>query len=66
MNINEERFLDNAFKKKTERLFLYSLKELRLLMERPYAYDSLVERLSTIKNKLELLHQHTLTKEEVN
>ena len=53
-------------KKESEMLFLYSLEELRLLIERPYAHDSLVERLSTIKNKLELLHQHTLTKEEVN
>jgi len=53
-------------KKDTEILFSYCLEELRLLIERPYAHDSLVERLSTIKNKLEILHRQTLTKEEVN
>ena len=53
-------------KKETERLFLYSLKELRLLMERPYAYDSWQGRLYIIRNKLEILYQQTLSKEEVN
>ncbi|MBW2184491.1 MAG: hypothetical protein JRF49_11600 [Deltaproteobacteria bacterium] len=53
-------------KKDTEMLFSYCLEELRLLIERPYVHDCLVERLSTIKNKLEILHQQTLTKEEVN
>jgi len=53
-------------KKETEMLLVYCLEELRLLMERPYAYDSLAERLSTIRNKLEILYQQTLSKEEVN
>jgi hypothetical protein len=53
-------------KKETEMLFSYCLEELRLLIERPYAHDSLVERLSTIKNKLEILYQQTLMGKEVN
>jgi len=52
--------------KELDKLFMYCLEELRLLMERPYAYDSLAERLSTIRNKLEILYQQTLSKEEVN
>jgi hypothetical protein len=51
--------------KETEMLFVYCLEELRLLVERPYAYDSLEERLSAVRNKLEILYQHTLSKEEV-
>jgi len=47
-------------KKETEMLFVYCLEELRLLMERPYAYDSLAERISTIRDKLEILYQQTL------
>ena len=50
-------------KKETEKLFAYCLEELRLLIEKPYAHDSLVERLSTIKNNLELLYEQTLMKE---
>jgi hypothetical protein len=52
-------------KKEKEMLFLYCLEELRLLIERPYAYDSLGERLYIIRNNLEILYQHTLSKEEV-
>jgi hypothetical protein len=49
--------------KEEKKLFMYCLEELRLLLERPYANDSLVERLSIIKNKLEILYQQTLLKE---
>ena len=52
--------------KEAEILFSYCLEELRLLIERPYENNALIERLSTIKNKLELLYQQTLLKEEVN
>ena len=52
--------------KEAEILFSYCLEELRLVIERPYEHDALIERLSNIKNKLELLYQQTLLKEEVN
>jgi len=44
-------------KKESEKLILYCLEELRLLIEKPYENDALVERLSIIKNNLELLYQ---------
>jgi len=50
-------------KKEKEKLFAYCLEELRLLIEKPYSHDSLIERLSTIKNKLEILYQQTLLNE---
>jgi len=53
-------------KNETEMLFVYCLEELRLLVERPYACDSLAERLSAVRNKLEILYQQTLSKEEVH
>ena len=42
--------------------FMYCLEELRLLIEKPYQHDSLVERLLTIKVRLEKLYQHTSLK----
>jgi hypothetical protein len=44
-------------KKESEKLILYCLEELRLLIEKPYVNDALVERLSTMENNLELLYQ---------
>jgi len=48
--------------KEGEKLFLYCLEELRLLIEKPYENDFLTERLSAIKNNLEILHQQILQK----
>lgn len=48
-------------KNESEKLILYCLEELRLLIENPYEHDALVERLSTIKNNLELLYQQKLS-----
>jgi len=53
-------------KKEAEKLFSYCVEELRLLIEKPYAYDALTERLSTIKNNLEILYQQIVLKKEVN
>ena len=47
-------------KEESEKLFLYCLEELRLIIEYPYENDALTERLATIKNKLETLFQNTL------
>lgn len=47
-------------KEELEKLILFCLEELRLLIEKPYENDALVERLSTVKNKIEMLHHHTL------
>jgi len=47
-------------KKESEKLILYCLEELRLLIERPYMNDALVERLSTVEDSLELLYQNTI------
>ena len=40
-----------------EKLFSYCIEELRLLIERPHEHDSLLERLATIKNSIELLYK---------
>ena len=53
-------------KNESEKLILYCLEELRLLIEKPYAIDALVERLSIIENKLELLYQHIIDRTEEN
>ena len=42
-----------------EKLFIYCLEELRLLIERPYEHDSLQERLSAIRNSIESLYEST-------
>jgi hypothetical protein len=47
-------------KEELEKLILFCLEELRLLIEKPYENDALVERLSTVKNKIEMVHHHTL------
>ena len=47
-------------KEESEKLFLYCLEELRLMIERPYENDALEERLTMIKDKLETLFQNTL------
>jgi len=43
----------------TEKLLIYCLEELRLLIERPYEHDALLERLSTIRFNLEKLYENT-------
>jgi len=53
-------------KNESEKLILYCLEELRLMIEKPYAIDALVERLSIIENKLELLYQHIIDRTEEN
>jgi hypothetical protein len=41
-----------------EKLFIYCIEELRLLIERPYEHDGLIERLTTISKNLESLHEY--------
>ena len=48
--------------KDKEKLFMYCLEELRLLIEKPYMSDALSNRLENIKNNLELLYKHELMK----
>lgn len=45
--------------KEQEKLFIYCLEELRLLIERPYEHDALLERLSSIRHNLENLYEYT-------
>ncbi len=47
-------------REESEKLFLYCLEELRLIIEHPYGNDALEERLTTIQYKLETLFQNTL------
>jgi len=47
-------------KGEVEKLFLYCLEELRLLIEKPYENYALVERLSNVKDKLETLYRELL------
>jgi len=42
------------------------VEELRVLIEKPYEHDALLERLSAIKNNLKILYQQILLKKEVN
>jgi hypothetical protein len=42
-----------------EKLFIYCLEELRLLIERPYEHDALLDRLSAIRNSIENLYEST-------
>jgi hypothetical protein len=53
-------------KKEAEKLFLYCLEELRLLIENPYQNYALIERLSTVKNNLQILYEQLFLKREVN
>lgn len=46
-----------------EKLFLCCMGELKLLIEVSYEHGSLVERLATISNNLELLYEQTVLKE---
>ena len=46
-----------------EKLFSYCMEELRLLIEHPHEHDSLLERLATTKNSIELLSKQTFIKE---
>ena len=48
---------------KEEKLFSYCIEELRLLIEHPHEHDSLIERLSAIKNCFEVLYEQTVIKE---
>ena len=45
-----------------EKLYLYCIGEVKLLIETPCEQDSLLERLSAIKNNLELLYELTALK----
>jgi len=42
---------------KEEKLFSYCMEELRLLIEKPYQHDALLDRLSNIKESLEFLYE---------
>lgn len=42
-----------------EKIFIYCIEELRLLIERPYEHDALHERLSAIRNNIENLYEFT-------
>jgi hypothetical protein len=42
---------------KEEKLFSYCMEELRLLIEKPYQHDALLDRLSNIKKSLEVLYE---------
>ena len=53
-------------KKEAEKLFLYCLEELRLIIENPYQNNDLIERLSTVKNNLQTLYEQLLLKGEGN
>lgn len=52
-----------AEQEKIEKLYLYCMGELRLLIEHPYEYNDLLERLSSVKNTLEYLFEKTILKE---
>jgi len=39
-----------------EKIISFCLEELRLLIEKPYENDALIERLSSIRNKLEKMY----------
>ena len=47
-----------------EKLFLCCMGELKLLVEVFYEHGSLVERLATLNNNLELLYEQTVLREE--
>ena len=47
-------------REESEKLILYCLEELRLLIEKPNGIDALGERLSIIANNLEQLYQHII------
>jgi len=49
--------------KKEEKLFSYCMEELFLLIEKPHQHVALLERLSNIKNSLELLYEQIVTEE---
>jgi hypothetical protein len=58
---------DNMTKREEEeieKLYLYCLGELRMLIENPYAYNDLLERLSSVKNSVERLYEKTVLKEK--
>lgn len=46
-----------------EKLFVYCIEELRLLIERPYEHDGLKERLTTISKNLENLYEYIFIRE---
>lgn len=46
-------------KEESDKLFLYCLEELMLIIEHPYENDALTERLKTVRNKLEMLFQNS-------
>jgi hypothetical protein len=52
-----------AEQEEIEKLYLYCMGELRILIENPYEYNDLLERLSSVKNTLEYLYEKTLLKE---
>ena len=52
-----------AEQEELEKLYLYCMGELRILIENPYEYNDLLERLTSVKNTLEYLYEKTLLKE---
>ena len=50
-------------KEEIEKLFLCCIGELKLLIEVSYEQGSLVERLATINNNLELLYEQTVLRD---
>lgn len=46
-----------------EKLFIYCIEELRLLIERPYEHDGLIERLTAISENLEHLYEYIFIRE---
>lgn len=47
-----------------EKLYLYCMGELRLLIENPYEHIALIERLTVLKNTVEHLYEKTVLKEK--
>jgi len=50
-------------KEEIEKLFLCCIGELKLLIDVSYEHGSLVERLATLNNNLELLYEQTVLRE---
>jgi len=49
-------YLAMITKIEAEKIISFCLEELRLLIEKPYENDALIERLSSIRNKLEKMY----------
>ena len=60
--VNQKKMTERE-QEEIEKLYLYCLGELRMLIENPYAYNDLLERLSSVKNSVELLYEKTILKD---